>query len=85
MGAGDARQGGEILIVNAWVETEPAVHAFMVGALRDLLAGKTAIYSRRINADGSTRMVRLPVDESLSSRAGRRAPASTPDLSGVVP
>ena len=71
--ASEECRAGECLIVNAWVEAEPAVHRFMVGALRALVVGKTTIFSRRVGADGTMRVVRLPVDQFVSGRAALAA------------
>ena len=51
----DECRAGEVLIFNAWVETEPAVHGFMVDRIPELAAGKAAIYFRRLYADGQDR------------------------------
>ena len=78
-------RAGDCLIVNAWVEKSPAVHRFLFGALRDLIAGKVALYARRVAADGTIRVVRMPVDEVVTSRAGLPESNYQSEHRGVTP
>ena len=63
----DCREG-DCLIVNAWVEKSPAVHRFMMGAVRDLGPGKAMVFFKRRWPDGTSRTVRMPVDDVVSGR-----------------
>ena len=77
-------RAGDCLIVNAWAEKSPAVRRFMFGALRELLAGKAILYARQAAADGTTHVVRMPVEEAMAS--GAASPTNTtPFRDGVSP
>jgi hemolysin-activating ACP:hemolysin acyltransferase len=57
---------GECLIFNAWAASSPAINRFMVSAARKIIAGKDMVYFKRHYKDGSTRPVRLRVNDFVA-------------------
>lgn len=65
---------GDCLVINVWAADSPRITDFMRAELRKACRDKTAVYARRIFADGSIRPVRLGtdpgrVDSHIASRS----------------
>jgi hemolysin-activating ACP:hemolysin acyltransferase len=77
-GVSDAEaRGGDCVLLNAWAADDPAVSAFIVTALQDLLAGKRRLYAKRHYVDGRTRPLRLPIGRRTGAHAAAMAAAMT--------
>jgi hemolysin-activating ACP:hemolysin acyltransferase len=63
---------GECLVFNAWSADNLRVHRFMVDEARKLIRDKETLYFKRYYADGSTRPVRLNVNDFVASHIARR-------------
>jgi hemolysin-activating ACP:hemolysin acyltransferase len=72
-------QAGDCVVVNAWAADSPEVQRFLVEEARKLLAGKQTLYFKRHYQDGSTRPVRLNVNEFVAAHIERRASAGRAD------
>jgi len=57
---------GDRVIFNAWAASSPAINRFMVAAARKIIAGKDTVYFKRHYKDGSTRPVRLRVNDFVA-------------------
>ena len=66
-------RAGDCVIMNAWIAKDPAVHRFLVDAVRAGALDKKTIYFRRAYADGRERVVRMPVNEFFASHLARNA------------
>ncbi|GLK66575.1 toxin-activating lysine-acyltransferase [Hansschlegelia plantiphila] len=64
---------GDCVVFNAWAANSLRVHRFLVDEARKMIQGKDTLYFRRAYPDGSSRPVRLPVNEFVSSHIRRRA------------
>ena len=62
---GDSLNGDHV-IFNAWAASSPAINRFMVTAARKIIAGKDMVYFKRHYKDGSTRPVRLRVNDFVA-------------------
>jgi hemolysin-activating ACP:hemolysin acyltransferase len=62
---------GDCLVFNAWSATTPAVHRFLVQEARKVVQGKRMIYFKRHYKNGSTRPVRLTVNEFVAQHIDR--------------
>ncbi|CAN5524566.1 hypothetical protein BH10PSE7_BH10PSE7_02180 [soil metagenome] len=71
---------GECLVFNAWSANSFRVHRFMVDEARKIIVDKETLYFKRRYSDGSTRPVRLSVNEFVNTHI-RRKSAGTPALS----
>jgi hypothetical protein len=54
------------VIFNAWAASSPVINRFMVAAARKIIAGKHMVYFKRHYKDGSTRPVRLRVNDFVA-------------------
>lgn len=63
---------GDCVVFNAWSADDFAVHRFMVDEARKLISGKQTMYFKRYYPDGSTRPVRLNVNQFVDSHVRRR-------------
>lgn len=69
---------GECLVFNCWSADNFRVHRFMVDEARKLIADKETMYFKRYYKDGTSRPVRLNVNEFVDDhikRKSRAAPA----------
>ena len=83
---GDSLEG-DCVIFNAWAANTPAVNRFLVSQARAVIDGKDTVYFKRHYKDGSTRPVRLRVNdfvarhlaraERVTPRAERARPVAT--------
>lgn len=64
---------GDCMIINAWSANSNAVTRFLLEEARRVGKDKAMVYYKRHYKDGSTRAVRLPVNEFVSSHAERSA------------
>ena len=71
---------GECLLFNAWSANSPRVHRFLVDEGRKIIRDKETVYFRRHYADGSTRPVRLAVNDFVRGHIDRKARSGRPDL-----
>jgi hemolysin-activating ACP:hemolysin acyltransferase len=78
-------QQGDCVIFNAWAASTPEANRFLVAQAREIIAGKDTVYFKRHYKDGSTRPVRLRVNDFVVEHLGRhKGAASTPELARVV-
>jgi hemolysin-activating ACP:hemolysin acyltransferase len=76
---------GDCVIFNAWAASTPAANRFLVEQAREIIAGKDTVYFKRHYKDGSTRPVRLPVNDFVAHHLARhQGAASTPALARAV-
>jgi hemolysin-activating ACP:hemolysin acyltransferase len=66
----DSRQG-DCVIFNAWAASTPEANRFLVAQAREIIAGKDTVYFKRHYKDGSTRPVRLRVNDFVVQHLGR--------------
>ena len=57
---------GDCVIFNAWTASTPEANRFLVSQARALIAGKDTVYFKRHYKDGSTRPVRLRVNDFVA-------------------
>jgi hemolysin-activating ACP:hemolysin acyltransferase len=57
---------GDCLIFNAWAASSLAVNRLLVAEARKIMAGKDTVYFKRHYKDGSTRAVRLRVNDFVA-------------------
>jgi len=67
----DSKQG-DCLIFNAWAADNSRVHRFMVDQARKLIQDKQTLYFKRYYKDGSSRPVRLNVNDFVGSHVRRQ-------------
>jgi hemolysin-activating ACP:hemolysin acyltransferase len=78
-------QQGDCVIFNAWAASPPEANRFLVEQAREIIAGKDTVYFKRHYKDGSTRPVRLRVNDFVAQHLARhKAVASTPALARAV-
>lgn len=68
---------GECLIFNAWSANSPRVHRFMVDEARKIIRDRETIYFKRYYVDGTTRPVRLNVNDFVGVHVDRKSARST--------
>jgi hemolysin-activating ACP:hemolysin acyltransferase len=68
---------GECLVFNAWAANNFRVHRFMVDEARKIIADKETLYFKRHYSDGSTRPVRLSVNEFVNTHIKRKSQSLT--------
>jgi hemolysin-activating ACP:hemolysin acyltransferase len=66
---------GECLVFNCWAADNFRVHRFMVDEARKLIADKETMYFKRYYKDGTSRPVRLNVNEFVDDHIERKARA----------
>jgi hemolysin-activating ACP:hemolysin acyltransferase len=71
----DSRDGDHV-VVNAFSANSTKVTRFLVDEARRAFKGKTALYFKRHYKDGTTRIVRVPVNEFIVGHIERRAAAA---------
>jgi hemolysin-activating ACP:hemolysin acyltransferase len=62
---------GECLVFNAWSANNFRVHRFMVDEARKLIRDKETLYFKRYYKDGTSRPVRLNVNDFVTSHIAR--------------
>jgi hemolysin-activating ACP:hemolysin acyltransferase len=65
-------QDGDCLIFNAWAANTPEVNRFLVSQAREIMQGKDTVYFKRHYKDGSTRPVRLRVNDFVAQHLTRQ-------------
>ena len=68
---------GDCLIFNAWSADSTKVHRFLVDEARKIISDKQTIYFKRYYNDGSTRPVRLGVNDFVMTHIRQRETAPT--------
>jgi hemolysin-activating ACP:hemolysin acyltransferase len=69
---------GDCLIFNAWSANNTRVHRFMVDEARKIIRDQQTIYFKRYYDDGTTRPVRLNVNDFVGSHVDRKSVQSIP-------
>jgi hemolysin-activating ACP:hemolysin acyltransferase len=64
---------GDCLIFNAWSANSSRVQRFMVDEARKIIRHRKAIYAKRYYDDGTTRRVRLNVNDFVGLHVDRRS------------
>ena len=80
---GDSLQG-DCVIINAWTASTPEANRFLVSQARKVIDGKDTVYFKRHYKDGSTRPVRLRVNDFVARHLGR-AERATPRVERARP
>lgn len=65
-------RGGECLVFNAWAADNFKVHRFMVDEARKIIRDKETLYFKRYYPDGTTRPVRLNVNDFVARHIAKR-------------
>jgi hemolysin-activating ACP:hemolysin acyltransferase len=76
---------GDCLIFNAWSADSTRVHRFFVDEARKIISDKQVLYFKRYYNDGSTRPVRLKVNDFVMTHIRQREVASTATSSSEPP
>jgi hemolysin-activating ACP:hemolysin acyltransferase len=69
---------GDCLIFNAWSANNFRVHRFMVDEARKIIRDRETIYFKRYYDDGTTRPVRLNVNDFVGVHVDRKSSRSRP-------
>jgi len=69
---------GDCLIFNGWAADSTRVHRFLVDEARKVISDKQTLYFKRYYNDGSTRPVRLNVNDFVKTHIEHRELASAP-------
>jgi hypothetical protein len=64
---------GECIIFNAWAASSAPVNRCLLAAARTVMMGKETIYFKRHYRDGSTRPVRLSVNQFVAEHIKRKS------------
>jgi hemolysin-activating ACP:hemolysin acyltransferase len=75
---GDSLEG-DCVIFNAWAASTPEANRFLVALARGIIDGKDTVYFKRHYKDGSTRPVRLRVNDFVA-RHRKRGKDATPAI-----
>ena len=70
---------GECLIFNAWTANSARVHRFMVDEARKVIQDKETVYFKRYYNDGTSRPVRLNVNDFVGAHVDRKSTPTTPE------
>ena len=62
---------GDCVILNAWAASTPEANRFLLAQAREVIAGKDTVYFKRHYKDGSTRPVRLRVNDFVARHLER--------------
>jgi hemolysin-activating ACP:hemolysin acyltransferase len=68
-------KAGDCVVFNAWSAESASVHRFLVDQARTLVSGKETLYFKRHYKDGTTRPVRLNVNDFVARHVDRKAAA----------
>jgi hemolysin-activating ACP:hemolysin acyltransferase len=71
----DSRDG-DCVIFNAWAASTPEANRFLVAQARRIIDGKDTVYFKRHYKDGSTRPVRLRVNDFVARHLAREERAA---------
>ena len=80
---GDSLEG-DCVIFNAWAASTPEANRFLVSQVREIIDGKDTVYFKRHYKDGSTRPVRLRVNDFVA-RHLKRQKGATPTVALAPP
>src|SRR5262245_57464800 len=69
-------QDGDCVIINAWAASTPEANRFLLAQARRIIDGKDTVYFKRHYKDGSTRPVRLRVNDFVARHLAREARAT---------
>jgi hemolysin-activating ACP:hemolysin acyltransferase len=72
---GDSLQG-DCVIINAWTASTPEANRFLVSQARKIIDGRDTVYFKRHYKDGSTRPVRLRVNDFVARHLAREERAT---------
>lgn len=72
---GDSRDG-DCVILNAWAASTPEANRFLVSQARKVIDGKDTVYFKRHYKNGSTRPVRLRVNDFVARHLERQEGAT---------
>jgi hemolysin-activating ACP:hemolysin acyltransferase len=64
-------QDGDCVIINAWAASTPEANRFLLAQARRIIDGKDTVYFKRHYKDGSTRPVRLRVNDFVARHLAR--------------
>jgi hemolysin-activating ACP:hemolysin acyltransferase len=70
--------GGDCLVFNAWAANGTKVHRFMVDEARKLIREKQTVYFKRYYNNGSSRPVRLNVNDFVATHVDRKSGQAAP-------
>lgn len=76
---------GDNLVFNAWSANSSRVHRFLVDEVRKIIKDKQTVYFKRYYKDGSTRPVRLTVNDFVVAHVDRKAAQATGPGAGASP
>ena len=71
-------KAGDCIVFNAWSANTTRVHRYLFDEARKIIKDKEIVYFKRHYKDGSTRPVRLTVNDFVARHIGRNAPAAGP-------
>ncbi len=74
----DSRDG-DCVILNAWAASTPEANRFLLAQARKVIDGKDTVYFKRHYKDGSTRPVRLRVNDFVARHLERQQAATLAD------
>ena len=77
-------QDGDCVILNAWAASTPEANRFLLAQARRIIDGKDTVYFKRHYKDGSTRPVRLRVNDFVARHLAR-AERATPRAAFAPP
>lgn len=83
LSSADSREG-DCVIFNAWAASTPEANRFLVALARRVIDGKDTAYFKRHYKDGSTRPVRLRVNDFVARHLARE-PGATPAAEPAPP
>lgn len=72
---------GDCLVFNAWSANSTRVHRFLVDAARQVIQDKQTVYFKRYYDDGTTRPVRLSVNDFVATHVERKRTRGAPGSS----
>ena len=64
---------GDCIVFNAWASSSAAVNRVLLSAARKVMLGKDTVYFKRHYKDGTTRPVRLAVNDFVAGHVGNAA------------
>lgn len=73
----DDSLAGDCLVFNAWSANSTRVHRFLVDEARKLISDKQTLYFKRYYPNGTTRPVRLTVNDFVEAHINRASSATT--------
>jgi hemolysin-activating ACP:hemolysin acyltransferase len=73
----DDSRDGDCVILNAWAASTPEANRFLLAQARKVIDGKDTVYFKRHYKDGSTRPVRLRVNDFVAQHLARHKDAAS--------